>query len=194
MSTHPEAQPRPPLDDGVVGLRPLREADAEWIAEAYTDPDILHYTATFPGITVGQIRDAIRSEREQGDPFGGQRMLIVDASTEAPLGSAGVGSINHATRIGEVFYWVAPKHRGRGVASRATAIAARWGFQALGLDRLELYAHVDNVASHAVARRVGFTREGIIRSARRINGQREDLVLFSLLPHEISDSQPKRGQ
>jgi RimJ/RimL family protein N-acetyltransferase len=62
---------------------------------------------------------------------------------------------------------------------------ARWSFTRLEVERLELLTNVGNEASEGVARKCGFHREGVLRSARVIKGERVDLTLFSLLPGEL---------
>jgi [ribosomal protein S5]-alanine N-acetyltransferase len=43
----------------------------------------------------------------------------------------------------------------------------------------------DNAPSLAMAERVGFRREGLLRSYRVIRGRRVDFVMLSLLPGEL---------
>ena len=84
-------------------------------------------------------------------------LAVVDAADPgALLGAAGLHAIAWDQRMADVGYWVAAPARGRGVATRAVQLLAGWAFVTLGLERLELRAHEDNTASHAVARRAGF--------------------------------------
>ena len=76
---------------------------------------------------------------------------------------------------------------GRGVATRATKLAARFGFAELGLNRIEIVAALDNVASQRVAERAGAVREGILRQRLSINGVPHDAVLFSLVAGDLSE-------
>jgi RimJ/RimL family protein N-acetyltransferase len=82
-------------------------------------------------------------------------------------------------------YWLSPAARGRGLATRAVRLLARWAFGELGLARLELTCGPDNEASQQVAERCGFTREGLLRSHVPFKGGRRDSVLYSLLPGEL---------
>lgn len=41
--------------------------------------------------------------------------------------------------LGEIGYWVAPAAQGGAVATRATRALSHWGFDSLGLRRVELY-------------------------------------------------------
>ena len=96
----------------------------------------------------------------------------------------------------EVGYWLAREARGQGHATRAVGLISTWGFAALGLERLDLYAAIENRASQLVAERAGFTREALLRSymaanqraagrpGRRVADvpeERQDMVAYGLL-------------
>ncbi|MFD5428978.1 GNAT family N-acetyltransferase [Streptomyces sp. NPDC127084] len=99
------------------------------------------------------------------------------------VGSAGL----HHPREGgwEVGFWTAPEHRGRGYATEITLALARWAFTELGSVRLEWRAQVGNAASLAVARKAGFTVEGVNRAAIRDRGTVRDGWVASLLPSDL---------
>ena len=66
---------------------------------------------------------------------------------------------------------------------RAVAMLCGWAFDALRLARLELRVGVRNEPSQRLAERVGFEREGLIRSSQEIHGERIDECLY-LLPDD----------
>jgi RimJ/RimL family protein N-acetyltransferase len=101
------------------------------------------------------------------------------------LGGASLYSIDLSQKCAAVGYWLTSEARGRGVATHAVRLLARWAFDALGIARLELSCSPDNDASRRVAKRCGFVEEGLLRSNLRFKGGRRDSVLFSLLPGEL---------
>jgi RimJ/RimL family protein N-acetyltransferase len=106
---------------------------------------------------------------------------IVELPRDALVGGLNLRLMAHETA--EVSYFLAARARGRGLATRAVGLAARWAFGELGLARLELRAHPANEASHRVAERAGFRREGVERASRAWpDGSRFDSVVYSLLP------------
>lgn len=82
-------------------------------------------------------------------------------------------------REAEVGYIVAPEARGRGIAPRALAMLTQWGFEEVGLERIELRAELENPASLKVAERCGYVREGVLRNAYLKAGRRGDMALYS---------------
>jgi [ribosomal protein S5]-alanine N-acetyltransferase len=107
--------------------------------------------------------------------------------TDGPSGRllGGIGLRLPADGIGEVGYWVRRDARGRGVATRALDLVARWALEEQRLIRVQLTAEPGNVASQRVAEKVGFRREGLLRRYLKIGGERRDGVMFSLLREDL---------
>lgn len=124
------------------------------------------------------VRGAIESGEER------HAVAIVAAEGGALYGSIDMGV--NAMRTGHIGYWVAREARGRGVCTAALARLCRFAFEELGLERLELMTDPENEASQRVAEKVGFRREGVLRSQLlHRDGRRRDSVMFSLLPDEL---------
>jgi RimJ/RimL family protein N-acetyltransferase len=177
--------PDPPLGDDVVTLRPFGPGDETAVTAACQDPEIPRWTHVPSPYTEGDARAKIASgpgERESGQELA---LLAVSADGDELLGSCGLNRFDWTARSAEIGYWVAAAARRRGVGSRSTQLLARYGFERLGLARIELLAHPDNEPSQRLAKRAGFTREGVVRSFRERKGVREDYVLFSLLAGEL---------
>jgi RimJ/RimL family protein N-acetyltransferase len=80
----------------------------------------------------------------------------------------------------EVGYWLAREARGQGHATRAVRLICAWGQAALGMERVDLLAATENLASQRVAERCGFRREAVFRSYMRGREGRLDMVAFGL--------------
>jgi RimJ/RimL family protein N-acetyltransferase len=177
--------PDPPLNDGAVALRPWRAADLVPLVEACQDPEIPRWTAVPSPYGEHDAREYLaRAEidRRSGRELG---LAVVDAGEGTLLGSCGLARFDWQDRKVEVGYWIAAAARGRSVGSRATGLLSRWALESLGMERVELLANPMNEASQRLAERAGFTREGLLRAYRRRKGEREDLIMFSLLAGDI---------
>ncbi len=84
----------------------------------------------------------------------------------------------------EVGYWLGESATGRGLVTRAVSSMLDYAFGTLGLHRIALVAEVGNEKSIAVAKRLGFTQEGVRRAAGVNHGQYVDMAAFSLLAEE----------
>lgn len=90
---------------------------------------------------------------------------VRDPQTRAVVGRTSLHRFDEAPPAAEIGYGVHPDHRRRGVAAAAVAAATGYGFDTLGLSRVELVHDTGNVASCAVASRSGFALEGLERQA-----------------------------
>lgn len=84
----------------------------------------------------------------------------------------------------EVGVWLSPEAEGRGLAIRAITHMIDWAVDARGLARIEWHNDPANVRSSSVARRLGMTREALLRSAFPLRGVRHDTEIWAILADE----------
>ena len=164
------------LEDDVVRLRPFEEGDVPAIVAACQDPEIPRWTAVPSPYTEADARAWLESDEEES-------FAVVDRASDELLGSIGVRHLDGG--IGEVGYWVKREARGRGVATRALGLVARWALVDKGLGRFQLRADVANEASQRVAEKAGFVREGVLRSSLVHRGERRDVIMYSLVREDL---------
>ena len=176
------------LTDGDILVRPLRLDDAEAVYEAAHE-SIPEVSLWLPWLhekySIEETREFLSSrvnpaQAEEAYSFG-----IFDRTSERFLGGVGLNFINRVHQIANLGYWVRTNATGKGVASKATRLVARFGFTELGLQRIEIIAAVSNVASQRVAEKAGAVRECVARERLLIHGKRLDAVVFSLLPEDL---------
>ena len=179
----------PDLRDEALALRPWRRRDLAGLLAGFGDPVVQRFS--WPGVepyTEADGRAFIADRTRQIEAGTGADLAIVDpADEDRILGGASIYDIEAEWRRASTGYWLAAHARGRGIATRAVRLLARWAFADLGIERLQLTCGPDNVASQRVAERAGFTREGVLRSHLPFKGQRRDTVVFGLLPGELRD-------
>jgi RimJ/RimL family protein N-acetyltransferase len=183
--------PDPPLADEAVRLREPAARDLDAVVAACQDPMVQRFTRVPTPYGVADGRAFIRGSA--GRRLMGQslELVVADRLDDRLLGMIGLIADRHDALRAEIGYWVAPDARGRGVATRALALLARWCVTDGGLQRLDLQAATANIASLRVAERCGFVREGVMRRSWFRGGGRTDMVLFSLIPEDLASSPPK---
>ncbi|WP_237745114.1 GNAT family N-acetyltransferase [Kribbella catacumbae] len=103
---------------------------------------------------------------------------------EVLVGGVRLANFNASGGTSELGVWLAPEMQGRGLASRASRCLIDWAFQQRGISRVEWRNDPRNARSSAVARRLGMTREGLLRSSFEFDGLRRDEEVWSLLAEE----------
>ena len=174
-----------PLSDGEVSLREWRRDDMPAMVAMLGDEAIVRWTRVPHPYTDRDAADYLArgdAERERGE---GINLAVLDAAEAELLGSITLRIASWADLRGQLGYLVGANARGRGVAPRAIRLIAGWGFQKLGLERVEILVHPDNEPSQRAAEKAGFKREGMLRSYTRVKDRRFDMWCFSALPGEL---------
>jgi RimJ/RimL family protein N-acetyltransferase len=179
VSEHPVLR----VDDLV--LRAPTGADVTAIAAAIDDADIPRWIDVIPWpYTEEHARTFVTDIAGPAWVDGsGRTWLITDGSGDV------VGAIGLHPRLAgvhELGFWLSRGARGRGIATRAGRTVCRFGFDELDVQRIEWQAVVGNDASRAVARRVGFVEEGVLRGRLRQNGRAADCWIAGLLPADLA--------
>ncbi|MBC7814237.1 MAG: GNAT family N-acetyltransferase [Burkholderiales bacterium] len=97
------------------------------------------------------------------------------------VGGMACRGINWDARESEIGYWLTEEAVGHGLASRASRATLEYLFDELQLNRVEIRAAVDNTRSRAVAERIGFQLEGVLRQSDWITTKYVDHALYSIL-------------
>lgn len=169
------------LRDGELVLRPWTEADVPALVTALSDPEIPRWIPVIPRPYTEA--DALSYVRGEVHDLAHTWATTVEGT---PIGS--IAMRTNENRVGHIGYWCAREARGRGYTPRALRLVCRHAIDELGLGRLELVTDPDNAASQRVAEKVGFRREGVLRShLLHPDGRRRDSIMFSLLPGELRD-------
>lgn len=84
----------------------------------------------------------------------------------------------------EVGCWLEPSAVGRGLVTRAARVIIDWAIEERGIHRLEWHVSGSNTASIAVARRLGMSRDGVLRESYLYQGTRHDIEVWSVLAPE----------
>jgi RimJ/RimL family protein N-acetyltransferase len=142
------------LSDDLVGLRPFESADADAIAAACQDTEIVRWTSIPSPYSIDFARLFVTlcdTWRDEGSAF---HFAIVDRRDGSFGGSIGLDAIQRPPA--QVGYWVSPWARRQGFASRALQLVTTWALQDLRLEVVELVTKIGNEPSERVAANVGY--------------------------------------
>jgi ribosomal-protein-serine acetyltransferase len=110
--------------------------------------------------------------------------IAVNRSGQWHLAGALSLIISHYTRSAEIGYWIGGDYEGRGLVTIAAAALLDQAFGPLGLERVSLHTDPSNERSRAVARRLGFVEEGLLRQGTAFPDERRDEIVYGLLAEE----------
>ena len=110
---------------------------------------------------------------------------VTDEAGGPIIGACGLNHVDWPNRRANLGYWVRTGEHGRGVATEAARLLARYALEELGLARLEIVVGCGNQASERVAVKLGATREGVLRNRLWLGGRSHDAVSYSLTGEDL---------
>ena len=173
------------LTDGSMVLRPYRLSDAEPLYEAVREslPELLPWMpwahADYSFEESKKWIEYCARTWAKGKEY---NFVIQDAKDGSLLGGCGLNQVRRRARFANLGYWVRSKCTGKGIATAAALLVARFGFDELGLTRIEIGAATTNAASLRVAEKLGATRQGIQKRKIAFRDKVYDRVVSSLTP------------
>jgi RimJ/RimL family protein N-acetyltransferase len=173
-----------------IMLSPLRDEDSELLFRWINDRELVLLNAPFSPVAEADHRrwfDAMRT-RDDAVIFG-----IRTIGDDELIGSCQLHGIDRRhrraelqIRIGERAAW------GHGYGTEAVQLLVAYGFEKLGLHRVELHVFATNEPALRTYERAGFRREGVKRDGAFLEDAFVDVVAMAILaveePHNPSAS------
>jgi ribosomal-protein-serine acetyltransferase len=176
------------LTDGAILLRPYNKRDAQSLYKAIR-ASLKEVGEWLPfaheNYSLYESQDWVQKSPGEWKRGSAYNFAICDMQTGEIIGGCGINEIGEVNRRANLGYWIRSDRTGKGVAVAATKLLARWGFDALGLRRIEILVAVENSRSLRVAEKAGAKREGVLRNRIDIRGKPRDAVMHSLIPGEV---------
>jgi ribosomal-protein-alanine N-acetyltransferase len=137
-------------------------------------------------------RFRLRRYREDFARGSALAFFIFENSTGELLGGVTMGNIRHGVaRSGHIGYWIGEKYAGKGYMLDALRLLADHAFGTMRLHRIEAACIPANRRSVRVLEKAGFTREGLLRSYLKINGDWQDHYLYALIDDDVRDAKAR---
>lgn len=176
------------LSDGKILIRTLRAEDipAEYEAVCESIKEVSAWMGwCHPGYAIEETTAFIMSREQAWKDDTDYGFGIFDAGTGKFLGGVGLNFVNRMHQCANLGYWVRSSCIGRGVASSAARLAARFGLEQLGFQRIEILAATGNHASQRAAEKAGAVREGVLRKRLLVGGRPQDAILYSFVADDL---------
>jgi RimJ/RimL family protein N-acetyltransferase len=172
------------LSDDRLLLRLPDERDVDAVTSACQDADIQRWIPVPVPYERAHAEEFVRSRPQRWAAEDGEMTFAITAAADGSLlGMVGLHARDATMR--EIGFWTAPWARGQGVMTEAGRMVCRFGFDVLGLSRIEWWAAVGNDASWRVAEKLGFRREGTCRARLLHREERLDAWVGGLLPGDL---------
>lgn len=187
----------PTLETDRLILRPFGPDDATDIFAYAADPEVARYVPWEAHRSEADSRTFLESVLERvrrGEP---DTWAVVERASGRVIGSIRFGEYHPVHARASVGYVLGRPYWNKGLTTEAVRAVLRFGFEAVGLNRIYAVCHVENVASERVMQKVGMVFEGTLREVALVKGGYEDRKLYAILRSEwtaqhSSDGKTKR--
>jgi RimJ/RimL family protein N-acetyltransferase len=171
-------------------LRWMLEEDAEAQYAVFSDPEIVRYWSSTAWTSLEQSREAIA--RALAGYRDGSSLRFAVELLEHPglIGCVTLHKLDEQSRRCEIGYALARSHWGQGYATEAVYAALQYGFDVLGLNRVEADIDPRNAASARTLERLGFRKEGFMPERWIVHGEAADTAFYGLLKRYWLESPP----
>lgn len=171
------------IDANSVILRAIEEKDLPYLQDMINDPDIERMTVggCFP----------VSADRQKRwfDGYDQQKELrcMIEVKGGATVGMVILNEIDWRNRTASLGYKTkaAPGERKHGNVDDAVMGILNFAFNELGLECVYETVLDYNLPSQRLAERCGMKRDGVLRSRIYKNGERHDLISYSILKAEF---------
>ncbi len=173
------------LKNHKVILKPLERSDEELLWEVAKDQDLHVY-----GLKNLAMREVLHEyvvaaikDREEGHCA---VWTIIEAATGKIAGCTRLGEISWKDERGQIGWtWIGKDFQGTGLNRAMKFEVLKYGFETLGLNRIELKADERNERSRKAILKLGATEEGTLRQHMKIHdGYIRNTVFYSILKTE----------
>ena len=160
-------------------LRQFNEADLENVYTGLSHPDVIkyygvHYTSRED--TQKQLRWFAELERNGT----GIWWAVCSPDNQLFFGAAGLNDLHEKNRKAEIGFWLLPQFWGRGIIEEVVPFVVEYGFNKLGLHRIEALVETENVNCKKVMDKLDFVQEGTMKECEIKNGRWISLDIYAI--------------
>lgn len=181
---HIKFNPFPVLETERLVLREIRKDDVNMLYQVLGDPEVAKYDYFYPVRKIEEVYafiDRYKEEAEAGEEI---TWGVVVKATNELVGTCGLGNFEQGAKRAEIGYCIRRSEWGKGYGTEASEALVKYGFEVMGLNRIEGLITPGNDASVRVLEKLSFKNEGLLRERDLIKGKLEDGIMMALLKRE----------
>lgn len=176
------------LSDGTIAIRTYQPQDVylyfqaarESIAEVSRHLPWLHQEYSIEETRMW-IEKTVPKLWEQQSEY---HFVITEVETGSVLGECGLDQVNWVDQTANLGYWVRTSRTRQGIATAASRLLARFGFEKLQLKRIDVVTSIDNIPSARVAEKLNPSEKKSVKDSSSTEGVTSDTIVFSLFSRD----------
>ena len=175
------------LETSRTKIREMAPSDLDALFQLTNDPDVTRYVR-WPLRTREELQSFIfnLNDRKIKTPRTAYLLTVEDRETGDTLGFLKILITSTEDEQVEVGGYLLKTHWGKGLAKEVTRAILDFGFRQLVLRRIFAYCDPQNTASVQVLEKLGFFREGTLRSHFKLPDGWRDSHVYALISSDLN--------
>lgn len=170
----------PELTTERLTLRKMLFEDAADMFEYSVQGDVSKYLTWSPHPDIDYTKAYLRYVSQRYRTGDAIDWAIVHKESGRMIGTCGFARIDFQNNSGEIGYVLNPKFQRQGIAAEAAMEVIRFGFEVLGLERIEARYMIENIPSRRVMEKCHMTYEGVRRRGALVKDIYRDIGVCAI--------------
>ncbi len=184
-----QPRPHPTLLTPRLRLRQFTSEDTDAMHECFADAWAMRFWSIPVHTKRIETERAVRRFME-GKARYDRFWAVADGESNRCLGMVSYHDGHIGNRSVAIGYLINPAYQGLGLATEAVSALLHHCFRTLGLHRVQALIQPANSASRAVAERLGFRCEGVLRDSLRVGDRWYDEMLYARTSTDLVHHEP----
>ena len=161
-------------------LRQFQPDDLENVFRGLSHPDIIpYYGVRYDSLDATKAQMEFFFDLEKNGT--GMWWAICSLDNNIFYGAGGLNSLSKEHKKAEIGFWLLPEYWGKGILSEAMPLICSYGFNQLGLHRIEGFVESKNENCKNAMKKSSFKYEGTMVDCEIKDGHFISLDIFALL-------------
>jgi [ribosomal protein S5]-alanine N-acetyltransferase len=159
-------------------LRQFVDSDLEYVFKGLSHPDIIKY--------YGVSYDTLDATKEQMKFFAdleknntGIWWAVCSPDNKIFYGAGGLNSLSKEHKKAEIGFWLLPDFWCKGIMTEAIPLICNYGFDNLGLHRVEGFVETENINCKKAMSKLHFNHEGTMKDCEMKNAKYISLDIYA---------------
>ena len=161
-------------------LRQFKEGDLENVFKGLSHPDIIKYYGVRYN-TLEDTKEQIKWFAELERSGTGIWWAVCSPDSMVFHGACGLNNLHREHKKAEIGFWLMPAYWSKGIMTEAIPLVCKYGFDELGLHRIEAMVETENLNSKRLMEKLKFTHEGTMVECEVKDGIYISLDIYAML-------------
>jgi ribosomal-protein-alanine N-acetyltransferase len=183
-----EAREIPRLKTERLLLRQIVATDIDNIFKGLSDPEIIKfYGVNYQSLEATKEQMTFYADLEKNGT--GMWFAICSLDNTVFYGAGGLNSLSREHKKAEIGFWLLKDFWGQGIMTEAIPLICNYGFNILGLHRIEGFVESKNLNSKRAFSKLDFRHEGTMIDCEMKNGKFISLDIYAKIKQKSSIQQ-----